>query len=218
MAAAYMLKVTWPQFAFAGSHAHIAAMRFALLAILALGAASCSAATDVDPACFNRTSDKIGGPISLTSHTGARVTEDNFKGHKTLVFFGFTHCPDVCPNTLYTVGTAMTMLPENVRPPKTVLISVDPARDTPQALSQYIASNGFPTDIVGLTGTLEELEQVSRGFAAPFSRVEDSDSTAGYLMEHMAIVYLMDENWKLATFFPTGERPESMAKCIAALS
>jgi protein SCO1/2 len=193
-------------------------MRSAVLAILALGAAACSPATDVDPACFNRTSDKIGGPLSLTSHTGARITEDSFKGRKTLVFFGFTHCPDVCPQTLYTVGTAMTMLPKGVNPPKTAFVSVDPARDTPQAMAQYIASNGFPSDIVGLTGTLEELQQVSDGFAAPFSRVEDADSTAGYLMEHMAIVYLMDENWKLATFFPAGERPESMAKCIAALS
>jgi protein SCO1 len=183
-----------------------------------LGAAACAPAADVDPACFNRKSDKIGGPFSLTSHTGARVTEDSFKGGQTLVFFGFTHCPDVCPQTLYTVGSAMTMLPENVKPPKTAFISVDPARDTPQALAQYIASNGFPSEIVGLTGTLEELEQVSKGFAAPFSRVEDADSSAGYLMEHMAIVYLMDENWKLASFFPVGERPEAIAKCIAALS
>lgn len=197
-------------------------MRSVLLAILALGpmlaAGGCSAATDVNPACFSRTSEKIGGPFSLTSHTGARVTQDSFKGRKTLVFFGFTHCPDVCPETLYTVGTAMTMLPKNVKPPMTAFISVDPARDTPEALAQYISSNGFPADIVGLTGTLEELEQVSKGFAAPFSRVEDADSASGYLMEHMAIVYLMDENWKLATFFPVGERPESMAKCIAALS
>jgi protein SCO1/2 len=213
-----MIQVNWPQFAFERHHAHIAPMRSALLAILALGAAACSPVADVDPSCFNRTSDKIGGPLSLTSHTGARITEDSFKGRKTMVFFGFTHCPDVCPNTLYTVGTAMTMLPETVKPPRTAFISVDPARDTPEALAQYIASNGFPSDITGLTGTLEELELVSKGFAAPFSRVEDSDSSSGYLMEHMAIVYLMDENWKLATFFPVGERPESMAKCIAALS
>ena len=217
-----MMQVNRPQFSFGQARAHIRVMRSALLAVLALGpflaAGACSPAVDVDPACFNRTSDKIGGPLSLTSHTGARITEDSFKGRKTLVFFGFTHCPDVCPQTLYTVGSAMTMLPDNVKPPMTAFVSVDPARDTPAALSQYIASNGFPSDIVGLTGTLEELEQVSNGFAAPFSRVEDADSAAGYLVDHMAIVYLMDENWKLATFFPVGERPESMAKCIAALS
>ena len=182
-----------------------------------LAATACSKVEGVDPACFNRTSEKIGGPLALTSHTGARITEDNFKGRKTLVFFGFTHCPDVCPQTLFAVGTAMRLLPKNVKPPMTAFISVDPARDTPEELARYIASNGFPTDIIGLTGTLEELQKVSDGFGAPFSRVEDSDSAAGYLMDHMAIVYLMDENWKLASFFSLGEKPEMMAKCIAAL-
>jgi protein SCO1 len=204
------------QFAFHRARAHIRAMRSALLAILALTASACSQ-TGADTACFTRTSDRIGGPISLTSHTGARVTEDNFKGRKTLVFFGFTHCPDVCPNTMFAIGTAMNMLPPGAKKPMTAFISVDPARDTPEELARFIAGNGFPADIVGLTGTLEELQQVSDGFGAPFSRVEDEDSAAGYLVDHMAIVYLMDENWKLATFFQLGEKPESMAKCIAAL-
>jgi protein SCO1/2 len=213
-------EVIRPQFAFDRAHAHIRPMRSACLAILApvlaLAATACSQ-TGVDPACFNRTSEKIGGPFSLTSHTGARVTEDTFKGRKTMVFFGFTHCPDVCPNTLYAVGTAMTMLPKDVKPPMTAFISVDPARDTPAELARYIESNGFPSDITGLTGTLEEVQQVADAFGAPFSRVEDADSASGYLVDHMAIVYLMDENWKLATYFPLGEKPEQMAQCIAAL-
>jgi protein SCO1/2 len=192
-------------------------MRLIGVAILALAAAACSQ-TGADPACFNRTSEKIGGPFSLTSHTGTRVTEDSFKGRKTLVFFGFTHCPDVCPQTMYAVGTAIRLLPKGAKTPRTAFISVDPARDTPEELARYIQSNGFPSDIVGLTGTLEELEQVAGEFGAPFSRVEDEDSASGYLMNHMAIVYLMDENWKLATFFPLGEKPEMMAKCIAALN
>lgn len=181
-------------------------------------ATACSKADGVDPACFNRTSEKVGGPFALTSHQGTRVTEESFKGRDTLVFFGFTHCPDVCPQTLYAVGTAMRLLPKNVKPPHTVLISVDPARDTPEALATYIASNGFPTDITGLTGTFEELDQVSKAFVAPFQRVEDSDSASGYQMEHSSILYLMDANWKLKTFFTPDTRPEVIAKCIAALS
>src|SRR5262245_17050448 len=99
-----------------------------LVAIAALAAAcSPSSKADVDPACFNRSSEQIGGPFRLTSHTGATVTQEDFKGRKTLVFFGFTHCPDVCPDTLFRTGTAMTLLPGNVKPPRTVLISVDPA-------------------------------------------------------------------------------------------
>jgi protein SCO1 len=196
-------------------------MRTALLAIAALAAGACSAGekhAGADASCFARTSDAIGGPISLITSTGARVTEENFKGHKTLVFFGFTHCPDTCPATLTKVGVAMTMLPKSVKAPETAFISVDPARDTPEALGLYIASNGFPTDIVGLTGSDDELEAVTKAFVAPYERVEDPDSNAGYFVNHSAILYLMDENWKLATFFQPDERPEEIANCIAALS
>jgi protein SCO1/2 len=194
-------------------------MRWGLLiaATTALAACSPSNRSGVDPACFSRSSEQIGGPFKLTAHTGATMTQEDFKGRKTLVFFGFTHCPDVCPDTLFRVGTAMTMLPPNKKPPRTALISVDPVRDTPEALSQYIKSNGFPADIVGLTGTLDELQQVAKAFAAPFSRDETSESASGYIVNHSAILYLMDENWKLETFFQPGARPADIAACIAAL-
>jgi protein SCO1/2 len=168
-------------------------------------------------ACMNRSSDAIGGPFHLTAQDGSPTTEDNFKGHKTLVFFGFTHCPDVCPVTMYTVGKAIDLLPPGKPAPKTVFISVDPERDTPEALAQYIKSNGFPKDIVGLTGTLDELKQVSEEFVAPFSREEDVDSASGYLVSHSSILYLMDENWKLRTFFTEGESAKDIAACLAAL-
>lgn len=195
-------------------------MRTAILALAVLSAAACSPAAEragIDPACFTRTSEAIGGPFSLISNTGTRVTEESFKGRKTLVFFGFTYCPDTCPATLTKIGVAMTMLPKSIKPPVTALISVDPARDTPESLSLYIASNGFPADIVGLTGSDDELQAVSKAFVAPFARIDDPESSAGYVMQHSSILYLMDENWKLATFFQPDARPEDMAKCIAAL-
>jgi protein SCO1/2 len=95
---------------------------------------------------------------------------------------------------------------------------VDPERDTPEELARYIKSNGFPADIVGLTGTLDELESVAKAFASDFSRAEDADSAAGYLVNHTTILFLMDENWKLETFFRPEERPETIANCIRALS
>ena len=155
-------------------------MRLALLSLAALAAACSPAGTSAkaDPACFTRTSEKIGGPFRLTAQNGAVMTEDDFKGRKTLVFFGFTHCPDVCPDTLFRIGTAMTLLPPGKKAPRTAFISVDPSRDTPEEMARYIQSNGFPTDIVGLTGTLDELEQVSHAFAAPFSRDEDEDKAS----------------------------------------
>ncbi len=200
----------------------------AVLVCGVLGLAACSRPADekpgtakpagVDASCFNRVSDKIGGPISLISQTGARITQDNFKGRKTLVFFGFTYCPDYCPRTLMAIGAAMTMLPQGVKAPMTAFISVDPARDTPEQLDRYIHSNGFPTDIIGLTGNDDELDSVSHAFAAPFERVEDPTSEAGYTVNHSTILYLMDENWKLQTFFQADTRPQDLAACIAALS
>jgi len=170
-------------------------------------------ATEVRNAEFGRLSALEG----LTDHTGRSLASANFSGKAVVVFFGYTHCPDICPDTLFKTGTAMTMLPDGVKPPRTVLISVDPARDTPEALSQYIRSNGFPADIVGLTGTLEELQQVADALAAPFSRDEEAEGTSGYIVNHSAILYLMDENWKLQTFFMQDESAEAIASCLKAL-
>jgi protein SCO1/2 len=104
-----------------------------------------------------------------------------------------------------------------MKPPRTVFISVDPARDTPESLTQYIQSNGFPKDMVGLTGTLDELQQVVEGFKTTFSRDEDADSASGYLVSHSSILYLMDENWKLRTYFTPGESAEAIASCITKI-
>jgi protein SCO1/2 len=224
-----------PPLAFSSQHEHIALMRIWLPALFLL-AAACTPQAPADNAaarpepgvtssgmqtaaanCLNRSSDKIGGPFHLTAQDGGPTTEANFKGRKTLVYFGFTHCPDVCPTTLFTIGKAISLLPPGKPVPRTVLISVDPARDTPEALAQYIRSNGFPEDITGLTGTIDELKQVSDEFAAPFSRDEDADSASGYLVSHSSILYLMDENWQLKTFFTEGQSAQEIATCLAEI-
>lgn len=223
-----------PPLAFLAQHEHIRTMRGPLL-VLFLLVAGCTPGTQAPDAkagadapgvassglpsaaanCTNRWSDEIGGPFHLTAQDGSPTTEANFKDRKTLVFFGFTNCADVCPITLYKLGKAMSLLPAGKTPPHTLFISVDPARDTPDALTQYIRSNGFPKDITGLTGTLEELEQVSKEFVAPFSRVEDAESSSGYVMSHSPLVYLMDEHWKLKTFFTDDQSPQDIAACLA---
>lgn len=186
--------------------------------VAALALASCGPAPNagVAAACGARTSDAIGGPLSLVSHTGQRMTEADFKGRMSLVFFGFTHCPDVCPTELFKAGSAIAQLPEGKEAPRTILITVDPERDTPELLAQYIASNGFPKDIVGLTGTEEELRAVATGFAAQFQK-EEGDSAAGYLVSHTSILYLMDKDWKLASYFTPDQSAGDIAACIAAL-
>ncbi len=174
--------------------------------------------TGGNSSCASRAYDNIGGPFTLTDHTGAEVTQESFKGRETLVYFGFTNCPDVCPFTLSVVGAAMDLLPEGAETPQTVLISVDHEQDTPEILSQYVESNGFPEDMIGLTGTPEQLQSVADGFKTSFKRMDMPDSTLGYTMDHLSILYLMDKDWKLKTFFTSDATPEKVSNCISELA
>ena len=165
--------------------------------------------------CLTRAYDHIGGPITLIDHMGEAVTEADFKGAHSLVYFGFTYCPDICPASLVTIERALRRLPEGVTAPRTILISIDPERDTPEAMASYISTNAFPDDIVGLTGSLEAVSAAADTFVSPFLKIEDPDSLAEYTMDHTSIVYLMDENWQLKTFFTHEATAEIMGDCLA---
>jgi protein SCO1/2 len=196
---------------FAPSTAPLAAAALALLA--ACGPAAGPAA---DAPCPDRASPAIGGPIALIDQDGRAVTEGDFKGRPSLVFFGFAYCPDICPNTLYALGSALRQLPPAAEAPRTILISVDPERDTPEALRAYVETNGFPDDTVGLTGEPEAIAAAARAFGAYFQSRRDEGGASGYLVDHSALVYLMDEDWGLATFFTPADSPETIAACIAS--
>lgn len=167
--------------------------------------------------CLSRAYPEIGGPISLVSDSGERVTEDSFKGHPTLIYFGFTYCPDVCPMTLVTVERAYEQLPEGVEPPQTLLISVDPERDTPEVLASYVKAPRFPENLVGLTGTPEEVRAAADEFLSDYSRVEQSGSQSEYTMDHTSLLYLMDEDWQLKTFFTHEDTAETISACLGEL-
>ncbi|MEO1642035.1 MAG: SCO family protein [Pseudomonadota bacterium] len=166
--------------------------------------------------CSTRAYAEIGGPFQLTSMTGETVTEADFKGKPTLVFFGFTYCPDICPGTLVKIKNAYDRLPEGLEPPQTAFISIDPERDTPDVLNRYLSLEAFPENVIGLSGSIEQVDAVVDEFKAYYERVEQPESLAEYTMTHTDIVYLMDENWELKTFFSNVTTdPESMANCIA---
>ncbi|MEL6569936.1 MAG: SCO family protein [Pseudomonadota bacterium] len=197
-------------------------MKTALLPVVIAALAACSppgaepTGGGAQAGCMTRAYADIGGPISLVDQTGADVTEADFKGTPTLVFFGFTYCPDICPMTLYTMGQAMDLLPEGTTRPRTVLISVDPERDTPEALATYLSNAAFPAGSVGLTGTAEQIKAAADVFKAGYERIETPDSLAGYTMDHTSLVYLMDEDWSLKTFFTHQTDANAMAQCLAA--
>jgi protein SCO1 len=202
-------------------------MRLTVLSLLAAASlAACGPATDSAPSpaaatsggfqsdCLSRAYPEIGGPISLVSSTGARVTEADFKGRYALIYFGFTYCPDVCPMTLTTVAAAYRKLPDGMTPPQMLLISVDPERDTPEALATYLANKAFPAGSIGLTGTDEEIRAAADAFKADYSKIEQPDSLAEYTMDHTSLLYLMDKDWQLKTFFTHQDTPDTIAACL----
>lgn len=195
---------------------YTSALGLASLALVACTPqASDATAGGAEAGCMTRAYDSIGGPISLISHTGERVTEEAYKGTPTLIYFGFTFCPDICPGTLVAVNRAYEALPDTVAPPQTLLITVDPERDTPEALASYVSTAAFPDNLVGLTGTQAEISAAADVFIAQYERIETPDSLAEYTMDHTSLLYLMDENWQLKTFFAEADAdPDYIAQCL----
>ena len=165
--------------------------------------------------CTSRTNAKIGGPISLINQDGIAVTKAHFADRYSLVFFGFTYCPDVCPFTLNKLKHAIDNLPDDVEKPRTILISVDPERDTPEALKTYLSNEDFPEISAGLTGSDEQVTEAAASFVAYYKRIEAEISASGYTMSHSSFIYMMDKDWKLKTFFTHDARPDEMTRCMA---
>jgi protein SCO1/2 len=161
-----------------------------------------------------RPTSAIGGAFSLVNQDGARVTEKDFAGRPHLVFFGFTHCPDVCPTTLFQISEVLRATGEKGRDLRVLFISVDPERDTPAALKDYLSS--FDPRIVALTGTQAEVDAAIRAYRAYARKVPTSGGD--YTMEHTAAVYLMDRNGRLVSTFNLGRPPAEAAKDLLALS
>ena len=155
----------------------------------------------------------IGGRFTLISQDGRPVTDADFRGKNTLVFFGFTNCPDVCPLTLNNISRAMVLLGADANKIQPLFISVDPLRDTPNVLRQYLKH--FDHRIIGLTGTPKQVVAVQRAyriFAQRRNAVgEDSDD---YLMDHTSISYMMGASGEFKTFFSNGSTPEEFVTKI----
>jgi protein SCO1 len=154
-------------------------------------------------------SASIGGPFSLTAHTGARVDSATLKGKPFLVFFGFTFCPDVCPTTLLDLTNLIKDLGPDADRLGYYFITVDPERDTVPQLRSYLSS--FDPRITGLVGTPDELANVAKAYRAIYKRVPTKD---GYTMDHSASVYLMDAQGR---FSGTIDYQESQATALAKL-
>lgn len=147
----------------------------------------------------------VGGPFSLTSQDGATVTQQALQGHPTLVFFGYTHCPDVCPATLSEISSVFKALGPDEKA-TAIFITVDPQRDTTVVMKDYMSS--FDARILGLTGTPDAIKQVESAYKVYAKAVPDKDGT--YTMDHTAITYLMDKDGNFVGAFNL-DRPATEA-------
>jgi protein SCO1/2 len=151
--------------------------------------------------------DGIGGSYALVSHDGRPVTEQTFRGKPHLVFFGFTHCPDVCPATLFNISEALRATGDRGQELRALFISVDPERDTPAVLKEYVSS--FDERIVGLTGTQAQVDAAVRAFRSFARKAPGKDGD--YTMEHTSYVYLMDKVGRFVGTFGVTRPPEQAA-------
>jgi protein SCO1/2 len=149
----------------------------------------------------------IGGPFQLTDQNGKAITEKDFKGHPFLVFFGFTNCPEICPTALFDISEVFNALGPDADKARALFITVDPERDTPQKLKEYLSS--FNPHLTAAAGTPEQLAAVAKGYRAYYKKVPTKDGE--YTMDHMATVYLMDKNGEFVAPFSLKRRPEEAA-------
>lgn len=159
------------------------------------------------PSTLASTGAAIGGPFQLVDQNGKPISDRDLKGHPTLVFFGFTHCPEVCPTTLADISAIMDTLGPDAGKLNAVFITVDPERDTPAVLKDYLTS--FNPRLVGVGGNADELAKVAKEYRVYYKKVPLKDGD--YTMDHTAIVYLMDKNGQFVAPFSLKRRPEEAA-------
>ena len=153
------------------------------------------------------TASAVGGPFRLTDQNGKAITDQDLKGRPFLVFFGFTHCPEVCPTALFDISEVLTKLGPDADKINALFITVDPERDTPATLKDYLSS--FNPRLIGVGGDAEALAAVAKAYRVYYKKVPTKDGD--YTMDHTAIVYLMDKNGEFIAPFNLKRRPEEAA-------
>jgi len=161
---------------------------------------------DVPPNTAN-----IGGPFALTNQDGKHVTDADYRGKYLLVYFGYTYCPDMCPTGLQSISRALDQLGSEAAKVQPLYITIDPDRDTPAKLKDYIAS--FHPRIVGLTGSPPQIAAAAKAYQVYYKRGEQVDEH-DYMMDHSSLIYLMNPDGKFITTFNEETDPVAMVKVL----
>jgi protein SCO1 len=156
---------------------------------------------------------ELGTPFNLIDQNGAPITEAAFKGHPTALFFGFTHCPEVCPTTLFEMAGLLNTLGDEGKDLRVFFISVDPERDTPEVMKGYTAA--FTDRITGITGKPEEVDKLVKSWRIYAKKVPTEDG--GYTMDHTASIMLLDRDARLKSTIDYKENPDVALKKLKLL-
>jgi protein SCO1/2 len=154
-------------------------------------------------------------PLDLIDQSGQRFSWEDYEGKAVVLYFGYTTCPDACPTTLSDYLTVKELLGDRADDVAFVMASIDPERDTPERLAEYLGF--FDPTFVGLTGAPDEVAAAARGYGVTYERVEYPESATRYLMDHSTLSYVIDPRGKLRLTYPQGADPAEMAEDLRHL-
>lgn len=187
-------------------------MRYLLMVLLIGVLAACKPAADTSKlVATDITGADFAQSLSLTDHTGKPRTLADFKGKAVALFFGYTHCPDVCPTTMADMKQAMKMLGSRADEVQVLFVTLDPARDTQEVLAQFVPS--FDKRFIGLRGSELETAAVAASFKVYVKKVEEQGKGA-YTIDHSAGTYVYDKSGKIRLYVDYGEKPADIANDI----
>jgi len=157
----------------------------------------------------------LEGGFNLIDETGQPVSQDSYTGKFRLVYFGFTFCPDVCPMQLEVVSRALDIAKISPDWLTTLFITLDPERDTPEDMAIY--TDNFHKNIIGLTGSLDQIQQAAKAYKVYFQKVSDPETTGGYTVDHSSIVFLMGPDNNYRQHFTHRDSAEDIAEKITTI-
>ena len=165
----------------------------------------------------------LGGPFSLVSHTGDTVTSDQLKGQYAMIYFGFTHCPDICPTELAKMESALAAYHSThpTLPIQPIFISIDPQRDTPARMQQY--KQQYSPSFLFLTGTTQQIKDVARHYRVYYSAPDEvaagegGEGEEGYLVDHSIFFYLLDREGEVMDYYGKNMTSEEIAVKLARI-
>ena len=155
----------------------------------------------------------IGGPFRLVDQNGKMVTDADLKGKWSLVYFGYTHCPDACPTALNDIAIALDELGPQRNAVRPVFVTVDPERDTPEVLKSYVTA--FDAPILALSGTPEEIARAAKGYRVYYAK--HPEAGGDYSMDHSSVIYVMDPEGRFTASFTQENSPEEIAERLKKL-